>query len=59
MTKKDYIAIAAALADAKPMKRGLAHVQWLADLAAITRVLQDDNPDFDVRRFEDAAGLNG
>lgn len=50
MTRKDYVALAAALRDTRaPMSTVLA----------IAKVLRDDNPRFDMERFLTAARWKG
>jgi hypothetical protein len=74
MTRKDYIALAAALrADANHLlprampfdyrtadlwQQG-AYDQWSTTVLAIGRVLAADNPRFDSERFYSAAGFRG
>lgn len=63
MSRKDYVAMAQALASVKP--KGLcdesvnraALVQWKLDLHAISNVLGADNRAFDANRFLHAAGF--
>lgn len=58
MTKKDYVKFASALRGEKPGMHWDAnkHVQWDLDVRAVTRVLRDDNPNFDEARFLAACG---
>jgi len=57
VTRKHYVAIAAALAATRPIPNGRdihapAHfVQWLCDRGVIIGVLAADNPRFDPARF--------
>jgi hypothetical protein len=53
MTKKDYEAIATAFRVERPGKNWDAnkHVQWDADVNAVSLVMQRDNPRFDRTRF--------
>ncbi len=55
MTRKDYIKIAAAFANTRPTKRKyVAYTQWLSDVEAIIRILENDNYRFDSARFHSA-----
>ena len=67
MTRRDYVRIAAALADTRPMPpfdggRFLtaagqaAYDQWAADVRAISAMLGADNPRYDAARFAAACG---
>jgi len=57
MTRKDYIAIAAAFRVERPGKVDASlYYQWHKDLLSITDVLQYDNPRFNRERFLRAAG---
>lgn len=59
MTRKDYIAIAAAFKAQQPASTWDAnkHAQYTQDVRAIADVLAADNPRFDYNRFYEAAGL--
>ena len=64
MTRKDYIAIADALAQTRPDSTMLDPIvvkesveiwdQWLRDRRRVADVLASDNPRFDRQRFYDA-----
>jgi hypothetical protein len=55
MTRKDYIALAAALVRSRPLvEKGAARDQWLRDVGSIARALAEDNSRFDQARFVDA-----
>jgi phytoene dehydrogenase-like protein len=54
MTRKHYIALAAALAATRP-EDGPAYDAWCAVVVAICDVLAADNPRFDRGRFQYAA----
>jgi len=52
MTKKDYIALAAALREERPSPDEKQKLMgWTAAVNAISRVLQRDNPQFSSLRF--------
>jgi hypothetical protein len=68
MTKKDYIALAAALKSVKPVYDGVEHSvhsyngsqhqQWTECVLAVMNVLRADNPrTFNRQRFADACGV--
>lgn len=61
MTRRDFTAIAAALADSRPpgdnSKAYWLLGQWSADVHGIADVLAADNPRFDRARFYRACGL--
>lgn len=62
MTRKDYVAIAAALKSTKPSYNSdhvtLAVVmQHRASCVAVAKALANDNPRFDRERFLDACGV--
>lgn len=57
MTRKDYIALAAALKDEQPNPESVTHACWNNNVLAVANVLQDDNPRFDRERFLRAAGV--
>ena len=58
MSRKDYIAIAEALSQSRPIalsEHGQAQLsQWQADINAIADVLAQDNPRFNRERFVEA-----
>jgi hypothetical protein len=60
MTRKDYVALAAAFNHAKPRAHGndteIHADQWHADIHAVAQALGADNPRFDYQRFYDACG---
>ena len=59
MTRKDYIALAAALKREKPGTNWDPNkrVQWNLDVQAVAFVLRGDNPRFDQNRFFAACGV--
>ena len=59
MTRKDYIAIAAAFKAQQPVSTCDAdkHAQYTQDVCAVADVLAADNPRFDYGRFYAAAGF--
>lgn len=63
MTKKDYIALAAALRAQRPEDVELTAydtmTQWQTDIRAVAHVLARDNPAFAMARFLKACGLEG
>lgn len=61
MTRRDYIALAAALHSAKPVETDrtpacatAAWQAWIASVCAVSAALLQDNPRFDHERFIDA-----
>ena len=61
MTKKDYIALAAALKAQRPTgDTELAYIsrhQWYHDVMAVMEVLRADNPKFNRNTFTTACGI--
>jgi len=59
MTRRDYVAIAAALRLTQPtdVYGPKCYAQWLLDVAAVADVLASDNPRFDRARFLKACGV--
>jgi hypothetical protein len=53
MTKKDYIKIAEVLRQAHGLEDGMQ--TWNRIINGLTRIMIDDNPRFNLRRFEAAA----
>ena len=54
MTRKDYLVIADALAESRPMwaeNRAARTAQWVDTVDCMARALAHDNPRFDVERF--------
>ena len=58
MTRKDYIALAAALALSRPSRSDVGYEQWHKDCRHIMAALAGDNPRFDRDRFEIACGMH-
>ena len=58
MTKKHFIALAAALRQVKPDRDHIATVQWERTVMAIVAVLEKENGQFDRRRFLAACGAS-
>ena len=60
MTQKDYILLAAALREQRPIGQEdcklACLVQWERDVDAIAEALEQDNPRFDRDKFLDACG---
>ena len=56
MTRKDYVLLAQALNDARPMAHWDANkrTQWVMDVKYIAQALSNDNNRFDYDRFIDA-----
>jgi len=55
MSRKDYEALAAALASVRPSPAQHAQMlRWQLARNAIAKVLQDDNPSFEPWRFDKA-----
>lgn len=59
MTKKDYIAFAAAFRLSEPSQDGndASRPQWEEDVMTIAQVLERDSPRFDRAKFLKACGL--
>lgn len=57
MTRKDYVALAAALLHARPANSGVQRDQWEKDVLTVADVLGRDNARFDRMRFVNAAGI--
>jgi len=59
MTRKDYVLIARALNDSRPITSSnqFAHAQHHNDCTFIARALANDNPRFDRERFLEACGV--
>jgi cytochrome c556 len=55
MTRKDFQAIADALAYTKPEKKGVAMEQWRKTVREMARMCRGKNPRFDEGRFLSAA----
>lgn len=60
MTKKDYIKIAAVLRDAHEVAFAAGEINagektFTRIINGLTRIMIDDNPRFNLRRFEEAA----
>lgn len=58
MTKKDYIILARAFSDSRPINRfvdTVAFAQWEKDINAVAKEAHADNPRFDRGRFLVAA----
>ena len=56
MSKKHFEALARALANSKPAKKGAAMDQWRRDVEAIADVCQSQNGMFRRETFLDACG---
>jgi hypothetical protein len=60
MTRRDYVTLAKALADAKPaVDTLLAKTAWAACVYSVSQALLRDNPRFQIERFHEAAGVYG
>lgn len=62
MTKKDYLRLAQALKDSKPINSRdlpVAMIAWENSVLTITLTLANDNPRFDRKRFLNACGYTG
>lgn len=59
MTRKDYIALAAALKAQQPASTWCSdkHAQYTLDVRGVAEALANDNPRFNYGRFYEAAGL--
>lgn len=60
MTRKDYLAIAAALKSARPpdiYSNTPARHTWCAAVSAISQLFARDNAHFDMGRFHDDCGV--
>ena len=56
MTRQHYIAIAAILAEAQPVRDTLWYADWRGCVEELASYFRTDNPAFDSIRFYDACG---